>query len=122
MSLPTSGPCLTMETCSKLSLCWLLLLFLSPSSLNKLTDSLVSPASVHNLKCTRLQSAVPAVSGTHRLAISAADAQILVHAYNVIRVGIVGNNVIGSATIKVEAWLMHQLDLPPLLLLHKLYP
>ena len=31
MSLPTSGPCSTMETCSNLSLCRLLLLLLSPS-------------------------------------------------------------------------------------------
>ena len=62
------------------------------------------------------------MSGTHRLAISAADAQVLVHAQNVVRVGIVGHNVIGSTAIEVKAWLVHQLDLPPLLLLHKLHP
>lgn len=62
------------------------------------------------------------MSGTHRLAIFAADARVLVHAQDVVRVGIVRNNVIGSAAIEVEAGLMHQLDLPPLLLLHKLHP
>ena len=44
------------------------------------------------------------------------------HAQNVVRVGIVRDNVIGSTAIEVEAWLVHQLDLPPLLLLHKLHP
>ena len=44
------------------------------------------------------------------------------HAQSVVRVGIVRDNVICSAAVEVEAWLVHQLDMPPLLLLHELHP